>query len=141
MQQPSPSAETEALLARLAARPGVQSTLILSRSTGAIVRSSGLVTAEELAAEDTATPSNTTYTNGTTNGEGEAPTAKKGTRNAEEVARLVWTFVQSVGELVEGLNGEYDEAKLVRIRTKRNEVVVVPDKAFLAVVVHDTAPA
>ena len=40
MQSPSP--ETDTLLARLAARPGVQATLILSRTTGAIVRSSGL---------------------------------------------------------------------------------------------------
>ncbi|KAK5130607.1 hypothetical protein LTR08_001926 [Meristemomyces frigidus] len=131
---PPPPAETETLLARLAARPGVQSTLILSRTSGAIVRSSGLLTAadaDELASA--AIPSNTT-TNGNT-------AKKSGTRNAEEVASLVYTFVQAAGSTVEALNGEGDEAKLLRLRTKRNELVVVVEGAFLLVVVHETAPA
>lgn len=122
MQQPTPSSETEALLARLSQRPGVQSTLILSRDTGAIVRSSGLVTAEELG-EDGAASANGTYVNGSA-AEGEVK--RKGTRKAEEVAALVWNFVKSAGAMAEDLNGEGDEAKLVRVRTKRNEVVVVP---------------
>lgn len=122
MQQPTPtpSTETEALLARLSQRPGVQSTLILSRDTGAIVRSSGLITAEELGEDGSAPTSNGTYANG--EGEGK----KKGTRRAEEVAALVWRFVRGAGEMAEELNGEGDESKLVRVRTKRNEVVVVP---------------
>ena len=122
MQQPSPSEETQALLARLSQRPGVQSTLILSRDTGSIVRSSGLVTAEEIG-EDGAAPTNgTTYVNGSAEGE----VKKKGTRRAEEVAALVWNFVKSAGSMVAELNGENDEAKLVRLRTKKNEVVIVP---------------
>lgn len=125
MQQPTPSEETQALLARLSQRPGVQSTLILSRDTGAIVRSSGLITAEEIGEEGT-TPAPTTnggYANGSADGEGHK---KKGTRKAEEVAALVYAFVKSAGSMVEELNGEGDESKLVRVRTKRNEVVVVP---------------
>lgn len=120
MQQPSPSEETQNLLARLSQRPGVQSTLILSRDTGAIVRSSGLITPEEIREDGTA-PTSSTYMNGT---EGEAK--KKGTRNAEDVARLVYSFVKSAGSMIEELNGENDEAKLLRIRTKKNELVVVP---------------
>ncbi|KAK1824790.1 hypothetical protein LTR12_000847 [Friedmanniomyces endolithicus] len=152
MQQLSPSTETEALLARLSQRPGVQSTLILSRDTGAIVRSSGLITAEELEQENmtaaaTASASgapptvkSVDETNGTDNGDASS-TRKKGTRNAEEVARMVWEYVKSVSLLVEELNGSHDEAKLLRVRTKRNEIVVVPDAKFLAVVIHDTPPA
>ncbi|EMC94370.1 hypothetical protein BAUCODRAFT_124008 [Baudoinia panamericana UAMH 10762] len=138
MQQPSPIAETEALLARLSMRPGVQSTLILSRQSGAIVRSSGLITAEELAQEEVApSTTNGTYVNST---DGEA-VRKQGTRNAEEVAQSVWTFMKSVGSMIEELNGDHDEAKLLRIRTKRNEIVVVPDAKFLLVCIHDTPPA
>lgn len=138
MQQPSPSVETESLLARLSQRPGVQSTLIISRDTGAIVRSSGLVTAEELAEDgDTAPTTNGTYVNGKTDGE----VKRKGTRNAEEVARLVWNFIKGAGSMIEELNGEGDEAKLLRVRTKKNELVVVPDAKFLLVVIHDTPPA
>lgn len=153
MQQSSPSEETQALLARLSQRPGVQSTLILSRDTGAIVRFSGLVTAEELG-EDSSAPANGTYADG--------EVKKKGTRNAEEVAALVYAFVKGAGAMVEELNGESDEAKLVRVRTKKNEVVIVPgmwrlgdslvvcewmwanwmaDAKFLLVVIHDTPPA
>lgn len=120
MQQASPSEETENLLARLSQRPGVQSTLILSRDTGAIVRSSGLVTPDEIT-EDAAAPTTGAYVNGN-----EEEVKKKGTRNAEEVARLVYGFVKSVGTMIEELNGDNDEAKLLRIRTKKNELVVVP---------------
>lgn len=122
MQQPTPSEETQNLLARLSQRPGVQSTLILSRDTGAIVRASGLITPEEIG-EDGTTPSNVTYLNGT---DGEVK--KKGTRKAEEVAQLVYKLVLSAGSMIEELNGESDEAKLLRVRTKKNELVVVPGR-------------
>lgn len=133
MQQPSPSEETAALLARLSSRPGVQSTLILSRDTGAIVRSTGLITAEDISEEGESVPNGI----GGTDTEGK----KKGTRNADAVARLVWNFVKSAGEMTEELNGESDEVKLLRLRTRKNELVVVPDAKFLLVVVHDTPPA
>ncbi|KAK4507995.1 hypothetical protein PRZ48_001730 [Zasmidium cellare] len=137
MQQPSPSEETANLLARLSNRPGVQGTLILSRDTGTIVRSSGLVTEEEEVEGEVVPPgSSGGQTNGVDN-EGK----NKGTRKAEDVARLVWKFVQSAGTMVEELNGESDEAKLLRVRTKKNELVVVPDSKFLLVVIHDTPPA
>lgn len=122
MQQPSPSEETANLLARLSNRPGVQGTLILSRDTGTIVRSSGLVTEEEEAEGEVVPPGSSS---GQTNGVDGAH-KKKGTRRAEDVARLVWNFVQSAGTLVEELNGEADEAKLLRVRTKKNELVIVP---------------
>ena len=84
------------------------------------MRSSGLLTPEELSEDGTA-PTDGTYVNGT---DGEAK--KKGTRNAEDVARLVYGFVKSAGGMIEQLNGENDEAKLLRVRTKKNELVVVP---------------
>ena len=40
---------------------------------------------------------------------------KKGTRNAEEVAQLVYNFVKSAGSMVSELNGETDETKLLRV--------------------------
>lgn len=122
MQQPSPSEETQNLLARLSQRPGVQSTLILSRDTGAIVRASGLISPEEIVEDGTA-PTNATYVNGT-----DGDVKKKGTRKAEEVAQLVYNFVKSAGSMIEELNGENDEAKLLRVRTKKNELVVVPGR-------------
>lgn len=128
LQQPSPSAETERLLARLAQRPGVQGTLILARETGAIVRSSGLVTDEENTDEEARPP-----TSNGPDGEGK----KRGTRKAEDVARLVYKFVTHAGDMIEDLNGEHDEAKLLRVRTKKNEVVVVPGMLHISGVMRD----
>ena len=138
MQQPSPSEETANLLARLSQRPGVQSTLILSRQDGAIVQSSGLVTEEDEQQEGVTSAANGTYANGT---DGEVQKKNKGTRKAEDVARLVWNFVKSAGEMVQELNGDNDEAKLVRLRTKKNELLIVPEGKYLLVVIHDTPPA
>lgn len=125
MQQATltPSEETANLLARLSQRPGVQGTLVLSRDTGAIVQSSGLITDDENGDGEAARPrsSDATNTNGTDN---EAP--KKGTRRVEDVAGLVWRFAQSTASMIEELNGGSDEAKLLRVRTKKNELVIVP---------------
>lgn len=125
MQQPSPSVETENLLARLSQRPGVQGTLILSRDTGAIVRSSGLDTDEDGEKEESSRPQSSSVGQAQTSGvDGEVK--KKGTRKADEVASLVFKFVGHAGTMIEDLNGESDEAKLLRLRTKKNEVVIVP---------------
>lgn len=143
MQQVSPSEETQAVLARLAQRPGVQGTLILSRVNGAIVQSTRLVTGEDVDTEEgpaAATTNGTSYTNGVGGNEGDV-VKKTGTRKADEIATLVWNYMSSTAALIEGMNGEGDEAKLVRVRTKRNEIVVVPDAKFFLVVIHETPPA
>ncbi len=58
--------------------------------------------------------------NGESSGENEnAPT------RAEEVAGMVWTFLGAAGGLVNGLNQD-DDLKLLRLRTKKNELVIVP---------------
>ena len=46
-------------------------------------------------------------------------------QTAEDVAKMVYSFVSAAGGLVEGLN-KGDEVKLLRLRTKRNELVIVP---------------
>lgn len=123
MQQ-SPSEETQSLLTRLAHRPGVQSTLILSRDTGAIVQSSGLFTQEELDDESAAPTANGDFSHSS-----DTKARNRGTRKAEDVARLVWDFVKSAGSMITELNGDHDEAKLLRIRTRKNELVIVPGES------------
>ncbi|KAF2202136.1 hypothetical protein GQ43DRAFT_439984 [Delitschia confertaspora ATCC 74209] len=130
------SDETLALLTRLSQKPGVQSTLILSRETGAIVRTSGLVSSSSDAnPNSTLPPSADNTVDGYTNGRKES-----GIHSAEDVARMVWSFLTAAGSLVEELDSE-DEVKLLRLRTKKNELVIVPDPKFILVVVHDTPPA
>ncbi|KAI9887474.1 MAG: hypothetical protein M1823_000732 [Watsoniomyces obsoletus] len=140
MAQPT-AEEIDLLLTRLSRKGGVQSTLILARDTGAIVRSSGLISASILqpshvASQSTAAATTTDVVpNGENSTEGETPPTR-----AEEVAGMVWTFLSAAGGLVNGLNQD-DDLKLLRLRTKKNELVIVPDQKFILVVIHDTPAA
>jgi len=135
MAQHAPD-ETLSHLTRLGQKPGVQSTLILSRETGAIVRTSGLISNSSSANPNSTLPASTeSTTEGYSNGRKES-----GIHSAEDVARMAWTFVNSAESMVEELDRE-DEVKLLRLRTKKCELVIVPDAKYLLVVIHDTPPA
>jgi dynein light chain roadblock-type len=99
----------------------VQSTLVLSRETGAIVRTSGLIFNTSSTNPNSTLPAALDNApEGYSNGRKE-----EGIHSAEDVARMVWSFVNSAGSLVEGLDHD-DEVKLLRLRTKKNELVIVP---------------
>jgi len=124
--------DTIANLNRLSQKPGVQSTLILSRDTGAIVQSSGLESREESTNPDSALPPSNNAPNGHAGG----------LRTAEDIARLVYNFVKTSVDMAQELNGtQDDELKLLRLRTRKNEIVIVPDAKYIAVVIHNTPPA
>ena len=121
-------------LSRLAAKPGVQSTLILSKSDGSIIRSTGL-----LAATSSSTSQDLSLGNGTApTGAAEPVDAirsgtdypsdmaddKKG-NSADEIARMVFAFVTDAKAFTEGMD-KSDEVQLLRLRTRKNEVVIVP---------------
>ena len=69
---------------------------------------------------------------------------------------MVWSFLTAAGSLVDELDKD-DEVKLLRLRTKKNELVIVPgmfpahamvrlmltspDPKFILVAIHDTPPA
>jgi dynein light chain roadblock-type len=115
------SDETLSLLTRLSQKPGVQSTLILSRETGAIVRTSGLLSKSSAANPSSTLPASSepasdNYTNGR---------KESGMHSAEDVASLVWSFLKTAGSLVDELDSE-DEVKLLRLRTKKNELIIMP---------------
>lgn len=46
-------------------------------------------------------------------------------QSAEDVARLVFNFVEAAGAFVDGLDKD-EEVRLLRVRTKKNELVIVP---------------
>ncbi|RDW72650.1 uncharacterized protein DSM5745_07822 [Aspergillus mulundensis] len=206
-----------ALLSHLTSRPGVQSTLILSRKDGSIIQTTGLlappkrpsVTSEASApvpapgasedagpATDAATSTDTTTTTDTetpstetesqlqsatstsTQTQTQAQSKPYQPTQAESLAAHIFAFVSSasnlslalanpldgktssangVGEtgLVNGTGGgtgtgegegegseglDDDEVKLMRLRTKKHEVVVVPDRKYLLCVVQDATP-
>jgi len=63
------------------------------------------------------------FTNGTTTG-----AKDKGLNSAEDIARIVWNYVKATESMIKELN-EDDDARLLRVRTKRNELVIVPGMA------------
>lgn len=102
----------------------MQSTLILSRQTGTILRTSGLSSASETANPETASLNSPVMLE-----RDEELDNKEKLRNAEDVARLVWKFFNAAGETVDELMGVEDEVKLLRLRTRRNELVIVPGES------------
>ncbi|CEI60782.1 hypothetical protein FVEN_g2555 [Fusarium venenatum] len=123
----------EEKLGRLSKKPGVKASIVLDRATGAILKTSGQVDALQTSKSRT-TSTATTFSN-------ETPALEESeTQGVEQFAAIVWNYVNSSGNLVQELDGE-DEVKLLRLRTRKQELVIVPDPKYLLVVVHDTPPA
>ena len=85
------------------------------------MRTSGLISNNSAANPNSTLPASSesapeSYTNGRKD---------SGIHSAEDVAKMVWSFMTAAGSLVEGLDAE-DEVKLLRLRTKKNELVIVP---------------
>ncbi|KAH6894070.1 hypothetical protein B0T10DRAFT_237152 [Thelonectria olida] len=123
----------EEKLGRLSKKPGVKASIVLDRATGAILKTSGDVDSLQTTKTRTASTA-TTYSTESTAPEGEE------SRGVEQFAGMVWNFVNSSGSFVQELDTE-DEVKLLRLRTRKQELVIVPDPKYLLVVVHDTPPA
>lgn len=125
-------------LTRLASKPGVQSTLIISKADGSIIRSTGLLSSSPSPSSMSSLPNSVSGTiaadrvperdlvNDVQDGVGNYGDEREGgAQTAEDVAKMVHSFVSAAGGLVEGLN-KGDEVKLLRLRTKKNELVIVP---------------
>lgn len=87
------------------------------------MRTSGLISNSTSANPNSTLPASIeTAPDNYTNGKKES-----GIHSAEDVASMVWSFISAAGNLVEGLDKE-DEVKLLRLRTKKNELVIVPGR-------------
>ncbi|KAL6874900.1 hypothetical protein J3F83DRAFT_729071 [Trichoderma novae-zelandiae] len=123
----------EEKLGRLARKPGVKASIVLDRASGAILKTSGQLDALQTAKSRNASTA-ASFSN-------DAPAAEEGeAHGVEEFAQMIWNFVNSSGQLVQDLDSE-DELKLLRLRTKKQEIVIVPDQKYLLTVIHDTPPA
>lgn len=56
--------------------------------------------------------------------------AEKKANKAENIAKMVFTFISGAKAFAEGLDAG-EEMKLLRMRTKRNEIVIVPGNCLL----------
>ncbi|KAL2263093.1 hypothetical protein VTK26DRAFT_8251 [Humicola hyalothermophila] len=126
----------EETLGRLSKKAGVRATMVLDRASGTILKSSGQIASIRKAkASGSSVPQSAA---GPFSGENANDNASQDQASAEELAAMVWNFVGTAGNLVEELDSE-DEARLLRLRTKKQEFVIVPDAKYLLIVVHDTS--
>ncbi|KUI60153.1 Dynein light chain roadblock-type 1 [Cytospora mali] len=143
----------EETLNRLSKKPGVKATIALDRASGAILKTAGQISLLRTAKSQqqqqdsqlstTAGPGSFSASTGdvpASSGSAAAAGTGSETQGAEEMAAMVWAFVNTAGSLVEGLDAE-DELKLLRLRTKKQELVIVPDARYLLIVVHETPAA
>ncbi|KAK2598926.1 hypothetical protein QQS21_005604 [Conoideocrella luteorostrata] len=120
-------------LGRLSRKPGVRATIVLDRTSGAILKTSGEISALRTArSRDAATAAS--FSN-------EAPVAEASeSQGVEDFAMMIWNYVNVSGQLVEEVDKE-DELRLLRLRTKNQEIVIVPDVKYVLTVIHDTPSA
>lgn len=143
----------EETLNRLSKKPGVKATIALDRASGAILKTAGQISLlrtsksqqpqQDSQLSTAAVAGSFSATTGdvpASSGSAAAAGTVSETQGAEELASMVWAFVNTAGSLVEGLDTE-DELKLLRVRTRKQELVIVPDPRYLLIVVHETPAA
>jgi dynein light chain roadblock-type len=138
-------------LGRLSKKPGVLATIILDRTSGAILTKSGSISPSRASIVTATSP----VVNTTSNTSGNDTAGSEDVGGIEQMASMVWNFVKSAAELIQGLDAEVnlisceminywgnmncqDEVKLLRLRTKKYELVIAPDSKYLLVAVHET---
>ncbi|KAM0812972.1 hypothetical protein AB5N19_12963 [Seiridium cardinale] len=131
----------EEALHRLSKKPGVKGWLMLDRSSGAILKTNGQISAIRPAKSANSDTSLPTPTGGSfSNDVATASDSDSETQAAQELGSMVWGFLSTAGSLVQEIDTE-DELKLLRLRTKKQELVIVPEPKYILVVIHDTPPA
>ncbi|KAI1744582.1 hypothetical protein F4680DRAFT_229775 [Xylaria scruposa] len=135
----------EEALRRLSKKPGVKAWLMLDRLNGSVLKTNGQIAAvrpAKSAANTNGTgvsPSLPTPAGGSFSADVQTDTDTESLA-AQELASMVWSFLSTAGSLVDEIDNE-DELKLLRLRTKKQEFVIVPEPKYLLVVIHDTPPA
>ena len=118
-------------MSRLSSKPGVQSTLVLSKTDGAIIRSTGLLSlssSSPLESSELGSPLVGTDVNRSDfldEKAGFGSQRDEGKLNAGTVARFVFGFVSAGADLAHHVE-KGGEAQLLRLRTRKNEIVIVP---------------
>ncbi|KXJ94078.1 hypothetical protein Micbo1qcDRAFT_231648 [Microdochium bolleyi] len=129
-------------LHRLSRKPGVKAWLMLDRATGAVLKTNGHISSIRPAKKAIAN-SNTSPLQIPSSGSFSSDVVSSDSDNesqaAQELASLVWSFITSAGALVDEMDSD-DELKLLRLRTRKQELVIVPEAKYLLVVSHDTPP-
>ncbi|OAA43356.1 hypothetical protein BBO_04499 [Beauveria brongniartii RCEF 3172] len=146
------SAILDEKLSRLSKKPGVKASIVIDRASGSILKTSGdvsvLGTTQSRTASTAASFSN------------EPAAAEESTsKGIDDFAAMIWKFVNNSGAMVEEmdkdvcccrvpsakkkpgegmLTSDQDDLRLLRLRTKKHEIVIVLDPRYLLTVIHDS---
>ncbi|KAI5778702.1 hypothetical protein EDC01DRAFT_783690 [Geopyxis carbonaria] len=130
-----------ALLSRLSSKTRVQSLLVLARSSGAVIRASGAISRADAPLQAEYAAAVWKYVKASeelVSDLAEAGQEREGDEGTGAGVRIE-LGERKGGDRSEGEGG--DEVRLLRLRTKKRECVVVPDSKFILVVFHDTPVA
>jgi hypothetical protein len=144
----------------------VKGWLMLDRSSGAILKTNGQISAIRPARSANSETSLPTPTGGSFSSDVATTDNDSETQAAQELGSMIWGFLSTAGSLVQEIDTEVciswsqglgldesctnrtlmctvlqDELKLLRLRTKKQELVIVPEPKYILVVIHDTPPA
>ncbi|KAI6330011.1 hypothetical protein MCOR29_002096 [Pyricularia oryzae] len=137
----------EETLGRLSKKAGVKATIVLDRSTGAILKISGDFTQirpSKAAGENAGTSQTDSFPKEVTS----ATANSEASDGAEQLAAMA-TFASfccgcAVDRVMKSkgytliVSETQDELRLLRLRTKKQELVIVPDPKYLLIVIHET---
>ncbi|KAE9379994.1 hypothetical protein N431DRAFT_323813 [Stipitochalara longipes BDJ] len=118
-------------LERLSSKPGVIASLVIDRASNALLKSTGTF-AFWNASTSSSTPTTAANASSTNSTGPERNSADSGSH----FATTIIGYVATSGGLVQHMDSE-DDLKLLRVRTKKHEIVIVPDTKFIFVVVHE----
>ncbi|PBP28267.1 hypothetical protein BUE80_DR000806 [Diplocarpon rosae] len=140
---PAPSSSVAETLARLSTKSGVIATLAMDGKTATVLQSMGTVAtmfASNAAPSHAFSATVPTPVHPSRELGGSAPAIPSPLSPEDQAfetfAKMVWNYVNATGQLVHDMDSE-DEVKLLRLRTRKHELVIVPDSKYIFVVVHD----
>ncbi|KUJ23434.1 uncharacterized protein LY89DRAFT_777183 [Mollisia scopiformis] len=144
----SPSDIVSDTLQRLSAKAGVLATLAIDRKSSSLLSYKGtlnLLFSSTSTLNVSAAAARTTGTSASVTATSPPPTAAaadSGTGSVtdeekiNDFVQMIWRYVNGTEQMIQGMDEE-DDLKLLRLRTKKHELVIVPDSKFIFVVVHD----
>ncbi|KAK4187316.1 hypothetical protein QBC35DRAFT_385090 [Podospora australis] len=122
-------------LSRIAQKKGVKAAFAIDKATGALLKSSGQLSLVR-STHSNGAASLPSQTVGSFTSETVTQATPSPDQTADELSALVWNYVTATDSFVGELDSE-DEVKLLRLRTKHQELVIVPDKKYILVVAHE----
>ncbi|POS88271.1 hypothetical protein EPUL_000893, partial [Erysiphe pulchra] len=115
---------------RLSSKSSVIATIAIDRKTSTILASSGQTGVFQFSKATTNAPALNS-----SNGTPPLPTS-----NVSEFAVKIWDYVNNTSKMILDIDQE-DDLKLLRVRTKKYELVIVPDNNYIFVVAHEIRPS